>query len=100
MRWWMELQGRTYREAVFPDSDTVPQIPIPEERINGHLGYPEEAEPVFIGHYWLPDSTPRNPLTPNVACLDYSVAKGGRLTAYRWEGEQVLRPEKFKTANL
>jgi hypothetical protein len=36
------------------------------------------------------------PLAPNIACLDYSVAKpGGRLVAYRWDGEQTLSREKF-----
>ena len=35
-------------------------------------------------------------LARNIACLDYSVAKpGGRLTAYRWDGEQVLTKERF-----
>jgi hypothetical protein len=28
--------------------------------------------------------------------VDYSVAEsGGRLTAYRWDGEQVLEKERF-----
>jgi hypothetical protein len=27
---------------------------------------------------------------PNAACLDFSVAKKGRLTAYRWSGEAEL----------
>jgi hypothetical protein len=28
------------------------------------------------------------PLAPNIACLDYSVAQlGGKLVAYRWDGE-------------
>jgi hypothetical protein len=53
------------------------------------------TDPVFIGYYWLPDSVPREPIAPNIACLDYSVAKGGRLTAYRWEGEQQLNGGKF-----
>jgi hypothetical protein len=36
-------------------------------------------------------------LAPNVACLDYSIAAegGGKLVAYRWEGEQELSEEKF-----
>ena len=34
---------------------------------------------------------------PNVACLAYSVAseEGGKLVAYRWDGEQQLRNDKF-----
>lgn len=55
--------------------------------------YAREAFPVFVGHYWLM-GTP-TPLADNVACTDYSVAKGGKLVAYRWDGESVLSPEKF-----
>jgi hypothetical protein len=36
------------------------------------------------------------PLAGNIACLDYSVAKpGGRLSAYRRDGEQMLQKERF-----
>jgi hypothetical protein len=34
-------------------------------------------------------------LADNVACLDYSVAKGGMLVAYRWSGEQKLDVTNF-----
>ncbi len=51
---------------------------------------PRDAVPVFVGHYWL-TGTP----TPLVACTDYSVAKGGKLVAYRWDGESELSADKF-----
>jgi len=38
-------------------------------------------------------------LAANVACLDYSVAKGGSLCAYRWDGEKEINDEKFVTVN-
>ena len=34
-------------------------------------------------------------MAPNVAILDYSVARNGALTAYRWDGEQRLDATKF-----
>jgi hypothetical protein len=49
---------------------------------------------VFVGHYWLTGKP--IPLTRNVACTDFSVAKGGKLVAYRWDGESVLGEDKFK----
>jgi len=54
-----------------------------------------EAPPVFVGHYWL-DTQP-SALAPNVACLDYSVAakSGGKLVAYRWDGERQIDNDKF-----
>ena len=69
---------------------------MPDEEIEGdHLiDYSHSAPPVFLGHYWL-EGKPE-PLAPNIACLDYSVAKpGGKLVAYRWNGEQHLKPEHF-----
>lgn len=50
------------------------------------------AVPVFVGHYWL-TGTP-TPLAANVACTDDRVAKGGKLVAYRWEGETALSANK------
>lgn len=35
------------------------------------------------------------PLKGNVACIDYSAVKYGRLVAYRFDGEAVLSPDKF-----
>jgi hypothetical protein len=29
--------------------------------------------------------------------VDYSVAKGGRLAAYRWDGERAFRADRFVT---
>jgi hypothetical protein len=71
-----------------------PEIPIPSEF--GALLTPphDDKRPIFIGHYWLPPERPA-PLTPTIACLDYSVAAGGPLVAYRWDGERHLRPDKF-----
>jgi hypothetical protein len=96
-RWWEPLAGKTYREAVFPDSNTVPDDPIPASLSGNDLAYGSDQPPVFFGHYWMPADTARKPLAPNVAVLDYSVAKGGDLTAYRWDGEATLLPEKYVT---
>ena len=49
---------------------------------------------VFCGHYWLTDERPRL-RSPQVACLDYSVAQGGKLCAYRHDGERELSEQKM-----
>lgn len=62
----------------------------------GHLvtsTYAGISKPTFIGHYWL-TGIPA-PLTPRIACLDYSVAKQGQLAAYRFNGEAELAAEGF-----
>lgn len=50
--------------------------------------YKPDQVPVFFGHYWMKGKLELQ--KPNVCCLDYSVAKGGVLVAYRWNGEQEL----------
>ena len=62
--------------------------------IDEAVPYPLNAKPVFVGHYWLSGSQPKL-MADNVACVDYSVAKGGFLCAYRWQGEQKLHNNNF-----
>lgn len=94
LKWW-DANARTYRDAFLGPDSALSHIP--EDPINvGHLiKYSSDEPPVFIGHYWM-DTEPQL-LAPNVACLDYSVAasSGGKLVAYRWDGEQQLSDEKF-----
>lgn len=91
---WWDREVKTYREAFMgPESA---RTHIPDDEITGdHLvEYSHKAPPVFLGHYWM-EGEPA-PLAPNIACLDYSVAKpGGKLVAYRWDGEQVLESGNF-----
>jgi hypothetical protein len=93
VRWW-DPAATNFRDAFFgPESA---RTHIPEDAIAGdHLvDYAHAAPPVFLGHYWMQGEPA--PLARNIACLDYSVAEpGGRLTAYRWDGEQVLEKERF-----
>jgi hypothetical protein len=94
-RWWKNENGQL-GDAVFPPGavdETSGKLPV---SANDLVGYPESEKPVFIGHYWLKGKPTL--MAPNVACLDYSVAKGGTLTAYRWSGEQVLSDDKFVVA--
>jgi hypothetical protein len=56
--------------------------------------YPATAKPVFVGLCWLSAQRPEL-LADNGACLDYRVAKGGFLCAYRWNGEQKLKNDNF-----
>lgn len=89
-RWW-DASVTTYREAyIGPSGVEMPDLLIPaSERI------PEPNRPTFIGHYWLNPNEALTPLSSKVACVDYSVAKGGPLVAYRFDGEQELSADKF-----
>jgi hypothetical protein len=89
-RWW-ERGLTTYRDAyIGPDGVDIPDVPITTP-----INLPEPDRPVFIGHYWLDATLGIGPLTDRVACVDYSVAKGGPMVAYRFDGEKVLNGRKF-----
>lgn len=92
VRWW-DNQATSYRRAAMLPAEeraAFPEAPVPEHALVGHDG----GTPVFVGHYWL-TGTPAV-LSDKVACLDYSVAKGGKLVAYRWDGEQTLDASKLQ----
>jgi hypothetical protein len=89
VRWWLdELNKRTLREVARAPSSALAQIPADAlaENIDFAL---KTHKPVFVGHYWL-TGTPE-PLSPQVACTDYSAAvDSGYLTCYQLDTEQPL----------
>lgn len=96
VRWWESPEGRTYRQIVFPENNEVSDSPIDFTHVNVWDDYDLGEPPVFVGHYWLPPDKAPLPLSPNVACVDYSIAKpGGKLVAYRWDGENQLDESKY-----
>jgi len=98
-RWYLAPAGRTWRDYAFASSydarERIPAEPLPPSIAARESSYPEDAPPVLFGHYWLPPTSSPGRLAPNVACLDYSVARGGRLCAYRWSGERELEDGAF-----
>ena len=93
IKWYEDGTGRTYRQHHL-GSDTVPDVEIEAGDLASFETYHRDAVPVFVGHYWLTGIP--TPLATNVACTDFSVAKGGKLVSYRWAGELVLSEDKFK----
>ena len=88
--------AKTYGQLLFqpdPIPEHVAKAEISPEHREQMVRYDSSQPPLFIGHYWL-KGQPR-PLASNLACLDYSAVKYGRLVAYRMDGEAQLQPEKF-----
>lgn len=88
--------ARTYGQLLFqpdPIPEYIARAEISPEHRAQMVQYDKSLPPLFVGHYWL-KGQPR-PLAPNVACLDYSAVKYGRLVAYRMDGEAQLQPDKF-----
>jgi len=89
VRWWLdELNTRTLREVSRAPSSALAQIP-PDALAENIDFVLKTHKPVFMGHYWL-TGTPE-PLSPQVACTDYSAAvDSGYLTCYQLDTEQPL----------
>lgn len=96
-RWFAE-PGVNYQEYALQSDPIDCPIPLPADVLATATSYAVDAPPVFCGHYWLSASSPSR-LAPNVACLDYSVAKGGFLCAYKWDGESEIDDSKFVWTN-
>lgn len=94
-KFW-SVKPQTFRDVVFqpdPLPDDVQSTPLTSRELEKLRFYQPSLPPVFVGHYWL-QGKPK-PLCENVACLDYSAVKFGRLVAYRFDGEQRLSKDKF-----
>jgi len=96
--WWGKESYGTYRkEALIAENarNSIPDVLITtvDLRVKNYTGVP-----VFVGHYW--SSGKPEPLSDNIACVDYSAGKSGPfpLVAYRWEGEQILTNAGFRSA--
>jgi diadenosine tetraphosphatase ApaH/serine/threonine PP2A family protein phosphatase len=94
-KFWAE-NPRTYADVVFQPDPLPAEVaarPLSEEERKQLISYPLDAPPVFVGHYWM-EGTPA-PLRQNVACIDFSAVKYGKLVAYRMDGERVLSKDNF-----
>lgn len=94
-KWWLG-DAATMTEGVFFHESMehlVSDIPLPAAAMPGHDG----GSPIIIGHYWM-TGTPA-PLTPKIACVDYSAGNGGPLVAYRSDGETQLSARKFMSSD-
>ncbi|PCD01251.1 metallophosphoesterase [Halopseudomonas pelagia] len=94
-KFWEE-QPQTYGDIVFqPDAlpDEVAARPLSDDQKAELLLYDTDQPILFVGHYWQQGNP--HPIRPNLACLDYSAVKYGKLVAYRWEGEHHLHRDHF-----
>ena len=94
VRWWDD-EAITYRQAANLAEtlrEQLPELPIPSHLRNCQI----TDKPTFIGHYSLPG--PPEPLTPQIACVDYGAGHNGPLCAYRWDGETTLDVSHFREA--
>jgi hypothetical protein len=92
VRWWQNpATAPSYAHYYLEDLPELHGQPV--DFANLDPSYYQDDTPVFFGHYWLRGEPQL--LQPHAACLDYSVARGGQLVGYRWDGEQVLSADKL-----
>jgi len=94
IKWW-STNAKTYQDYALVAASAMDQIPqtlLTEQQKK--MTYADTEIPVFFGHYWF--SGQPNIQKNNVACLDYSIAKKGKLVAYCWnQGDGDLSNERF-----
>jgi hypothetical protein len=91
-KWWENPQSVTYRQISIEDLN-LPEQPVENTGAINGTTYDASQKPVFFGHYWLKGRP--GIFRENICCVDYSVAKGGVLAAYRYDGERVLGNGKW-----
>lgn len=93
IKWWEDPSTMTYKSISVEPIENLPERPIELSELKSLDFYQDTDKPVFFGHYWLKGK----PLLykDNICCLDYSVAKGGKLVAYRQNGKINLENENL-----
>lgn len=93
IKWWEDPSTMTYKSISVEPIESLPETPIDVSEIKPFDFYHDNDKKVFFGHYWLKGEP--SLYRGNICCLDYSVAKRGKLVAYRLNGEAVLDSKNF-----
>ena len=84
IKWWENPVEMTYQSISVEPTPHLPALPVDLAALPSSYYYPPTDKKVFFGHYWLKGEPAF--FKEKICCLDYSVAKGGKLVAYRWDG--------------
>lgn len=93
IKWWENPQEMTYQSISVEPIEALPDQKINVSELESNNYYKSEERKVFFGHYWLKGKP--SFYKDNICCLDYSVAKHGKLVAYRLDGESKLDKNKL-----
>ena len=88
IKWWEDPSLMTYKSISVEPIDNLPEQQIELSELKSLDHYSNKDKKVFFGHYWL-NGEPTI-YGENICCLDYSIAKNGKLVAYRLNGETIL----------
>lgn len=88
IKWWEDPSLMTYKSISVLPIENLPERPVEISKLKSLDFYNKNEKSVFFGHYWFKGNP--SVLKNNICCLDYSVARGGKLVAYRMNGERAL----------
>ena len=88
IKWWEKPSEMSYKSISVEPIENLPEEPIQVSELKSNDYYKSNDKKVFFGHYWLKGEP--SLYEENICCLDYSVAKGGKLVAYRLNEEAIL----------
>lgn len=80
-RWWEDPSEVTYKSFSVDPIDDLPDVSVDLALIKDKNYYGQNEKPVFFGHYGRAKFS--TIIRHNVCCLDFGVANGGHLAAYR-----------------
>jgi len=87
LKWWLPKDKREkYKDALLLCPGKIENLPF----IKVCHSY-DSGKPVFFGHYWF-EGDPIMDDEQKCICLDYSVANGGKLVAFKSEHLEPLNP--------
>lgn len=93
IEWWDSPLEKTFNEISFESKFTLPEYTVPKQILPKTYPYPDNAPPVFFGHYCR--GTGPYIVKHNVCCVDSCITGTGVLSAYRWNGEKELKAENL-----
>jgi len=93
IKWWENPAEVAYKSISYEPLENLPDLPVEIVDLKASDYYLTDDKKVFFGHYWLKGEP--SLYKQNICCLDYSVAKNGKLVAYRLDSEEVLEANKF-----
>ena len=93
IKWWENPAKMTYKSISVLPLEKLPEQSIKLSDLKSLDFYHGNDKKVFFGHYWLKGQPCL--YKENICCLDYSVAKKGKLVAYRLNEENSLDNKNF-----
>ena len=95
LKWWVKSASNKMGDAFASLPDDVKNNFFPIEILNTITPYSSTEPPVFFGHYWM-NSSDFGLLSNNICCLDFSVAKGGNVGGYSFDGGGLINSKLSK----